>query len=90
MENKFNYDALFPTISSLEYTTPELYNEIETSVSELFIPETSARLSQIEVSSHRKAVQEALEIASLVNPYEPEVPEGTERERQWSRVGGWL
>ena len=81
---------MFPTISSIEYTIPKLHDEA--TESDLFIPESDARLSQIEVSNQwDQSVQAALEIASLVNPYELDLPEGTEVSavdaRNWSNLG---
>ena len=68
-----------------------MHSESETLQSDLFISEET-RLSQIEISNQwNQAVQSALEIASFVNPYEADVPEGTEVSavdaRRWSELG---
>ena len=64
---------MFPTISTIEYTPASLHEE--TDESEFSFPTANARRSQI-AERWGQTVSAALEIASLVNPFESDLPEG--------------
>ena len=60
-------------MSSIEYTKAKLHEE--TSESEFSFDPASARRSQI-AESWNRSLANALEIASFINPFKTELPEG--------------
>ena len=67
---------MFPRISSIEYTKETLFEEPGESESILSVQTAKARLSQ-SAETWRTLTLSAIEIAAHINPFSPDIPEGT-------------